>query len=315
MTITINLKRHPDNRQEAVAGMELETCSMFHTSYGTMRPVRSMITRVGSRMFRWASTLSLAAWLVLITLFIAVGVAIAASSIADSFTDTSKIASSVNLIVYTGSGSVTLAGSDSWTCGSALIDARDAKTYATVLIGTQCWMAAHMNIGTMTAGINNQGTDCPSASAIEKYCYSDNTDNCTSQGGLYQWDQAMCGSTTAGAKGICPTGWHLPTDTEQHTLDNYLSTTTCDAARSGAWDCSPAGTSLKSGGASGFTALLAGDRETDGSFAYQSSYALFWTSTESAANAWYRALTAGQTGVLRNAPPQAYGLSVRCLKD
>lgn len=237
----------------------------------------------------------------------------APATVTDSFSDSTKIASSAGVTV--ASGAVTLSVAGTWSCGNLLVDSRDAKTYATVLIGAQCWMAENMNIGTMTAGVNNQGTDCPSAAAIEKYCYSDNTDNCASQGGLYQWDQAMCGSTTAGAKGICPTGWHVPTDSEQHTLDNYLSTTTCDSARNGTYDCSPAGTSLKSGGASGFNGLLAGYRVTDGSFAGQSTLAYFWSSTESAANAWFRYLNSGQTGVNRVADNQAYGFSVRCLKD
>ncbi|MBI1934701.1 hypothetical protein HYS30_03480 [Candidatus Peregrinibacteria bacterium] len=162
--------------------------------------------------------------------------------------------------------------------------------------------------------MNNQGTDCPSAAAIEKYCYSDNTDNCTTYGGLYQWDQAMCGSTTAGAAGICPSGWHIPTDSEQHTLDSYLATGTCDATRSG-WDCSPAGTSLKTGGASGFEGLLAGYRGTDGSFADQSTSAYIWSSAESATLAWSRDLHSGFATVSRYANNQAYGFSVRCLKD
>ncbi|PIU75308.1 MAG: hypothetical protein COS76_01505, partial [Candidatus Portnoybacteria bacterium CG06_land_8_20_14_3_00_39_12] len=38
-------------------------------------------------------------------------------------------------------------------------------------------------------------------------------------GGLYQWNQAMCGSTTEGAQGICPAGWHIATDAEWCTLE------------------------------------------------------------------------------------------------
>jgi uncharacterized protein (TIGR02145 family) len=240
----------------------------------------------------------------------------ASSPVSDSFTDTSKIASSANLEVDTDNGQVKLAIASSWTCGDdVLVDARDGKSYDTVLIDTQCWMAENLNVGTMTAGTNNQGTDCPSAAAIEKYCYSDNEDSCTTYGAFYQWDQTMCGSTTAGAQGICPDGWHVPTDSEQHTLDSYLATGTCNATRSGTYDCSPAGTSLKTGGASGFEGLLAGSRSTDGSFTGQSAYAAFWSSAVSSPNAWYRTLNSGQTGVGRDANSQAFGFSVRCLKD
>ena len=105
-----------------------------------------------------------------------------------------------------------------WNCGDALVDSRDSKSYSTVLIGSQCWMRENLNVGTKITSCTNgyagvcttggdtvqdQGTSC---SSIQKYCYSDNEANCTTYGGLYQWNQAMCGSTTEGAQGICPTG-------------------------------------------------------------------------------------------------------------
>lgn len=110
--------------------------------------------------------------------FFVTGLALAAT-IADSFTDTSKIASNTNLTVDTANGQVKLAVSDSWTCGDTLIDDRDGKTYDTVLIGTQCWMAENLNIGTRVDGSGNQGTDCDTAANIDKYCYGDSTENCT----------------------------------------------------------------------------------------------------------------------------------------
>ncbi len=242
----------------------------------------------------------------------------ASSPVSDTFTDTTKISSNANLTVDTVNGQVKLAVSSSWTCGNTLTDARDGKTYATVLIDTQCWMAQNMNIGTKTAGANNQGTTCPSAAEIEKYCYSDSDDNCTSQGGLYQWDQAMCGSTESGTQGICPTGWHMPTDSEQHTLDYYLwdkVTGTCSSGRVDVWACSPAGTKLKAGGTSGFNGLLAGDRGTDGLFYNQGTSAYFWSSVESGVDAWLRGLNLSVATVNRVAYSQAYGFSVRCLKN
>ena len=52
-------------------------------------------------------------------------------------------------------------------CGSTTFtDSRDGKTYSTVSIGDQCWMAQNLNVGTLTAGTNNQGTSC---SSIQKY--------------------------------------------------------------------------------------------------------------------------------------------------
>lgn len=241
------------------------------------------------------------------------------SPVTDTFTDSSKIASTENLTV-TG-GQVKLALTSSFTCGNAFVNTRDSKSYATVLISGKCWMAQNMNVGTLTAGAGNQGTSCPSAAEIEKYCYSDNEANCTTYGGLYQWDQAMCGSATAGAQGICPVGWHIPTHDEWTTLERAVCVSgTCatdfpfDTSTTG-WRGTNEGSSLKTGGDSGFAGLLAGGRFTSGSFYNLTTYGTFWTSLQSGANAWVRALASGGPAVYRSAGGKLYGFSVRCLKD
>ncbi len=242
--------------------------------------------------------------------------AVAPATVTDNFDDSSKIASSAQVTV--ANGVVALSAASTWTCGSSLVDSRDGAIYATVLIGSQCWMAANLNVGVRVNGSATQTTTCAASdgSDIQKYCYSDTVGNCTTYGGLYQWNQTMCGSTTAGAQGICPTGWHVPTDAEQDTLDQYLKDNgqTCDANRSG-WDCATAGTKLKSGGSSGFNGLLAGYRRTDGSFYGLSSLAYFWSSVQSGSSAWYRNLNSGYTTVRRYADDKANGFSVRCLKN
>ena len=264
---------------------------------------------------------------ILVTIGILAGVAViysgarimATSPVTDTFTDSSKIASTENLTV--AGGQVKLSLTLDWTCGSAWVDSRDSKSYATVLISGQCWMAQNMNVGTLTAGAGNQGASCPSAAEIEKYCYSDNEANCTTYGGLYQWDQAMCGSATAGAQGICPVGWHIPTHDEYTTLERAVCDSgTCatdfplDTSTTG-WRGTNEGTSLKTGGTSGFNGLLAGYRNTNGSFYNLTTYGYFWTSLQSGANAWGRDLGSGDATVGRVADDELYGFSVRCLKD
>ncbi len=224
-----------------------------------------------------------------------------------------------------------------WSCGSPLVDSRDGQSYATVQIGSQCWMAQNLNVGTMitsctngylgtctTGGdtVQNQGT---STVAIQKYCYNDTSANCASQGGLYQWQQAMGGSTSTtgfGIVGICPFGWHLPTDNEYKTLEIYLGMCSGTAgspppycADDTGWRGTTQGTQLKSGGTSGFDALLAGYRITDGSFYYQGSYAFVWSSLVSGGSAWSRTMFSGNASVSRDANAQAYGWSVRCVKN
>ncbi len=82
--------------------------------------------------------------------------------------------------------------------GDPFLDIRDGKVYTTIQIGTQCWMAENLNIGTMINGSSNQTNNA----TLEKYCFSDNTGNCDIYGGLYQWDEVMQYVTTEGTQDI-----------------------------------------------------------------------------------------------------------------
>ena len=199
------------------------------------------------------------------------------------------------------------------------VDDTDENTYNTVEIGTQFWMAENLNVGTMinsTTGGTNSNGEQTNNSTIEKYCYDNDEDNCTTYGGLYKWDEMMQYIETEGTQGICSTGWHLPTDAEWYTLENYLATGTCDADRPvSGWDCDPAGTALKELGSSDFEALLSGYRDINTSFYSLGTNSFFWSSSVSGHNAWRRYLHSGHATVARNAHNQGYSFSVRCLLD
>jgi len=207
-----------------------------------------------------------------------------------------------------------------WVCGAGFTDSRDGKTYSTVLIGTQCWMAQNLNVGTRINGNVNQSSN----STIEKYCYADNESNCTTYGGLYQWDEMMQYSTTPGIQGICPEGWHLPTDAEWCTLTQFIDpTVNCNTTGGSGTDV---GTKMKSttgwlsGGNgtnnSGFTALPGGSRGISGDFYMLGNNAFFWSSTEFNTNsAWYRELNYYDPNVRRFNTNKALGIGVRCLQD
>ena len=92
-----------------------------------------------------------------------------------------------------------------FNCGSTLTDYRDNQTYPTVLIGTQCWMAKNINIGTRIDGTSNMSN----TGTIEKYCSGNLESTCDVYGGLYQWAEMMQYSTTQGVQGICTPGWHI----------------------------------------------------------------------------------------------------------
>jgi len=190
-------------------------------------------------------------------------------------------------------------------------------TYTGVEIGDQCWMTENLNIGDMildSASATDNGI-------IEKYCGNDNIDNCTNNGGLYPWDEAMGYVETDGAQGICPNGWHLPTDAEEYTLENYLtdSPNTCDAARLLAWDCANAGEDLRTGD---FGANFSGYRGMNGLFYDQSGESAFWWSSSlHVSSPFSRMLYPANTAVYRydgdawGAGGRLYGWGVRCIKN
>ena len=198
-------------------------------------------------------------------------------------------------------------------CGDSVIDSRDAQLYPTILIGTQCWMAKNLNVGTQIKG----NTDATNNNVIEKYCFNNDANKCATDGGLYQWSEAMQYITTESAQGLCPTGWHIPTDAEQNTLDQFLNDTTCNANRLGAWDCANAGTKLKAGGISHFEGLLTGIRWPSGAFNGEWG-AMFWSSTniyQSGLLPEVRLLGAGVWAVSRDRYEVTFGFSIRCLKN
>jgi uncharacterized protein (TIGR02145 family) len=225
---------------------------------------------------------------------------------------------------YSPTTQIRITASYAWSCGEDFVDDRDSQTYTTVEIGDQCWLAENLNIGTMISSSSNQTDN----GTIEKYCHTNSTSNCDIYGGLYQWDEMMQYETTKGVQGICPTGWHLPTDAEWCTLENYVDTGTISCSSTG-YRGIDAGGKLKEFGtahwsapnigatnSSGFTALPGGYRRTDGSFNDNSGCcANFWSSNEAGTNAWYRYLYYINAKVGRDNASQAYGFSVRCIRN
>ncbi len=210
-------------------------------------------------------------------------------------------------------------------CGDILTDTRDSKSYTTVQIGTQCWMAENLNIGTMVNGSVSQTDN----STIEKYCYDDNTTSCDTYGGLYQWDEMMQYVTTESTQGICPTGWHLPTDAEYKTLEMQLGMSQAQADATGwrgtneasklagnepLWTNGPLDQNANFG-TSGFDALPEGSRSLYGDFDGLANYTSLWTSSGVGANAWRRIVRQEDIQVFRGSTSHNYGFSVRCIRD
>lgn len=190
-----------------------------------------------------------------------------------------------------------------FTCGDPFTDSRDGKMYSTIQIGQQCWMASNLNYGSMIPGSDNQSDN----GIAEKYCYANDEPNCDTYGGLYQWNEMMAYTTTAGIQGICPEDWHLPTNSEWQTLVNASG------------GMSQAGGNLQQGGASGFNGEMGGFRNNTGGgypFLNVGQRGYFWTSdmqNTSFGEAWY--IINNQNPIYQQALEVQYGFSVRCVHD
>jgi uncharacterized protein (TIGR02145 family) len=191
------------------------------------------------------------------------------------------------------------------------------KTYNTVAIGEQCWLKENLDVGTRINGSLEQTNN----STIEKYCYNDDPNNCTTYGGLYQWAEAVAytngatNNTQSGfigsMQGICPTGWHIPTNAEFLTLAITVSNNSNVLKAVGQGTGSGAGTNT-----SGFSALLAGYRYVNGSFNGLGYYAYFWSSTEYGATyAYGMGLSDYDSGIGFDGYYKNSGISVRCLNN
>ena len=168
------------------------------------------------------------------------------------------------------------------------LDVRDSKTYKTVLIGSQTWMAENLNY-----------------EMENSLCYSSDTNNCAKYGRFYEW---------AAATMACPSGWHLPTKTELETLIESVggSLTAGKAIRSiSGWNANSNGSDDF-----GFAAFPAGG--WFGIFDSQGDEADFWSVSEyDDDDAYYMFLFSGSQGQIATLShfSKGYGASVRCLKD
>jgi len=211
------------------------------------------------------------------------------------------------------------------------------KVYNTVQIGSQCWMKENLNIGAKINGSQSQSNN----GMIEKYCYNDSDSLCDIYGGLYQWAevvQYLNGATNNNfwnpipcgyVQGVCPDGWHIPSDEEWCTLTVFLdSTVNCNIFEGTGTDV---GGKMKETGTthwsspntgatnvSQFSALGSGYNFAGESFNGLGFNALFWSSTEredSPIDAISREVFYNQSYIRRNSGYKSASSAVRCLKD
>jgi uncharacterized protein (TIGR02145 family) len=141
--------------------------------------------------------------------------------------------------------------------------------YSTVKIGTQTWMQQNLRVKV-----------APDGSPVTSYVFNNDEENAKTYGRLYPWDAAMNGSIVEGAQGLCPTGWHVPSDNEWKILEMYLGMTQAEADLVNMWRGQGVGTKMGKGGDSGYEALYSGKRDPGGAFNLKDQWEYMWSSTE-----------------------------------
>lgn len=216
----------------------------------------------------------------------------------------------------------------------------DGNVYNTVQIGSQCWMKE--NLKTMHYANGDEIPHLDNSSMVDpSFDYPENmTNNVYTYGLLYNWPAVMHGSASAngnpsGVQGVCPTGWHVPSDAEWQEMEVAVGVPSEDVGTMNAYRGNVAVT-LAGGGvntwmsstnegaagnlnatdrnSTGFSALPAGTVE--GMDAGFREMGIFWTSTlETDYRGIYRCLQYTQAGVRRYHMEKAMSMSVRCVKD
>ena len=171
-----------------------------------------------------------------------------------------------------------------------LKDTRDGKSYKTVQIGQQTWMAENLAFKTDKYS----------------YCYANKVANCEKYGRLYRWDAAVK---------ACPAGWHLPTDEEWQTLEKKLGMADTDMAKANTWRGTDQATKLLSDTTVNFGLLFGGYHNPPSNNFLIGMQSFFWTATENGAHAWYRQMRDGSGKIYRRTRPKSWAMSVRCVKD
>jgi uncharacterized protein (TIGR02145 family) len=193
---------------------------------------------------------------------------------------------------------------------------QDGNVYKTVTIGTQTWMAENLRTTKY-----NDGSDIPNITDNDEwedlttgaYCNYNNTsdeDTIATYGRLYNWYAVDTGK-------LCPTGWHVPKDTEWAELSTFLGGESVAGGKlkeigTSHWQSHTTGATNETG----FTALPGGGRTYSGTFGDVGYRGKWWSATESDAyGAYYWIIYDNYSFLNSSSYDKAVGFSVRCVRD
>ena len=207
-----------------------------------------------------------------------------------------------------------------WSCGDPL--EYQGHDYETVLIGEQCWFAENLrsenykNGDVILGDLSNEEWVEASNSMIGAQAFFDNNES-----HLLQYGRLYNQYAVNDERGLCPTGWYVPSDGEFMTLELELGMNE-DEVTLGGWRGSNQGDQMKSSSedvpswdgtnSSGFAAVPGGNRRSNGgSFHDLIATGYLWTSSPNLSRRHFT----GYSGVSRYTKDAGYGFSIRCLKD
>jgi len=218
-----------------------------------------------------------------------------------------------------------------------IIDA-DKNIYYPVKIGDQTWMNSNLKVshypdGSIITRIEDPNIWYYMPWYNNAYCWYENLSTLAlTYGNLYTWPAAMNISSaneikTGMIQGVCPDGWHLPSDTEWKELEMFLGMSK-EEADGEKWRGKDEGGKMKSEGGnfwqspntgatneSGFGALPAGYRDGAGIFRNMGTSTRFWSSSIRGDYAWIRQLDYNSSQINRVTTGVYEGIAVRCIKD
>lgn len=202
---------------------------------------------------------------------------------------------------------------------NTFVDCRDGKTYKTVTVDNQVWMAENLNFATL----DGQGS----------WCYEGESKNCERFGRLYSWSTSMDLSSSyleekwnvakEGYKGICPIGWHIPSERE---WAKFSQSTAEKFSLGGGNAYKEIGSALKTkqdwkkglkgSDIVGFSALPAGNRSEKGTFSGMGSQAAWWGIKEhNHSQAYYNHFVKGGEKFGATHGSKSDAKSLRCIKN
>jgi len=216
-----------------------------------------------------------------------------------------------------------------FTCGDPITDI-DGNTYSTVEIGGQCWIGENLKVTHYPNGDaiplvtdNTAWGNLANDNTSDAYSYYNNNANSEADtyGALYTYAAAIGDNwarDNVENQGVCPDGWHLPTNAEWTTLTTYLGVAYGGSKLAGNAALWTDGNLDQSAdfGTSGFSALPGGFRnDSGGTFNYLGYYGNWWGVLESGISAYGFHLGYLSTGVGGNYYNKSLGFSVRCVRD